>query len=167
MEENSNLEVEVRALLERALADIRPSAFAIWRHPAGDGGVELVVLPAEQRNARIRIYVMPQDDTSFGMVLGKGTFVEAFARDRIGALEYVAVMSRAVIDGEFSEEIWSKEGEVIQSIGRLKYDGRVHKHFSHSGRISFRGAICERLQYQPYPRALRDEASGSGTPSPE
>ena len=88
------------------------------RDPAGGEDIELT--PTNLSSARISVHVAGD---MISLFMGRGTSTEVLVDSRRReeqALEHLKEMSKAVIDGRFTEDVWVSHGKVVRAIGRLQ-----------------------------------------------
>jgi len=85
--------------------------------------------------------------------IGKNTSMEFFQtwQKEEKALEDLKAVTRAVIDGNFSEDIWSLDGKIVKSSGVFEIDGKKRR--AGSSRLffnPFRRTERQHFDYEPY-----------------
>ena len=123
----SMFEDEIYEFYRELLAGLPPGTAVLTRQPSSDaGGEEIELIPANSNSARI--YVHPMTDWIY-LLVGRNTSMEFFLRWRKEeqALASLKEVSRAVIEGKFSEDIWTVDGKVVKSRGIFEIGGRAQK----------------------------------------
>jgi hypothetical protein len=118
---------EIYELYQELLSGLPDGAAVLTRHPSEDpGGEDIEITPANSNSARI--YVHPMGDWIYAS-MGQSTSMEFFVswKKETQALESLKEVSRAVIDGKFSEDIWMLDGKIVKSAGTFVIDGKMRK----------------------------------------
>lgn len=119
------LEDEIYDFYRKLLSSLPEGTAVLTRHPSKDpGGEDIELVPANSNSARI--YVHPMADWIYAS-MGQSTSMEFFVswKKETQALESLKEFSRAVIDGKFSEDIWTLDGKIVKSAGTFVIDGRI------------------------------------------
>jgi len=121
------LEDEIYDLCRQLWSGLPQGTAVLTRQASQDhGGEDIELLPANPDSARI--YIHPTADWIYALI-GRNTSMELFLRwqKEEQALESLKEISRAVIEGKFSEDIWMLDGKVVRSSGTIEIDGRRKK----------------------------------------
>jgi hypothetical protein len=120
---------EIYELYRELLSRLPQGAATLARQPSGDpsGGEDIVVTPANSNSAAICLH--PGGDIIYTGI-GRHTTMELWVSSRkyeeqeLGKLQKI---SRAVIDGKFSEDVLMVNGKIVRSQGMFEIDGRMQK----------------------------------------
>ena len=120
---------EIYGLLQEMLSGLPQGIAVVTRGPSNDpaGGEDIVSRPANPNSAEICLH--PMGDILYTAV-GRHTSMELWVGSRKHEeqeLKTVRDISRAVIDGKFSEDVWTVNGKVVKSDGIFEIDGRMQK----------------------------------------
>jgi hypothetical protein len=121
------LEDEIYDFYRKLLSGLPDGAAVLTRHPSKDpGGEDIELVPANSNCARI--YVHPMADRIYAS-MGQSTSMEFFLswKKETQALESLKEVSRAVVDGKFSEDIWMLDGKIVKSEGTFEINGKMRK----------------------------------------
>jgi hypothetical protein len=118
---------EIFELHRKLLLDLPPGTAALTRHASNDpaGGEDIDVTPANPNSARISHH--PLGDIIYSEI-GRHTTAEFWVGSREREqqeLEKVRRISRAVIDGGFSEDVWTVTGKIVKSRATIEVNGRI------------------------------------------
>ena len=121
------LEDEIYVLYSKLLADLPQGTAVLTRQRSKDpaGGEDIELIPANPDSARISHH--PGVDVIYSSI-GRHTSMEFWVSSRKQEeqeLENLHKISRAVIEGRFSEEVWKVNGKVVKSRATIEIDGRM------------------------------------------
>ncbi len=113
---------EIYELYRDLLSGLPQGTATLARQPSEDpaGGEDIVITPANPTSAQITLH--PSGDIIY-TAIGRHTTFELWVSSRKQEeleLENLRNLSRAVIDGKFSEDIWMVNGEIVKSKGYLR-----------------------------------------------
>ncbi len=144
---------EIYELYRELLSGLPQETAVLTRQPSTDpaGGEDIVITPGNPNSAEI--YLHPAGDIIY-TAIGRHTTFELWVSSRkeeeleLGNLRKI---SRAVIDGKFSEDVWMVNGKIVKSTGIFESDGRMKKigdflTFSNP----FRRKQRQHFDYSPY-----------------
>jgi hypothetical protein len=120
---------EICELYRELLSRLPQGTAELTTQPSKDpaGGEDIVVIPANPNSARICLH--PGGDIIY-TAIGRHTTFELFVSSRKQEeleLEDLRKVSRAVIDGKFSEDVWMVNGKIVKSTGIFESDGEMKK----------------------------------------
>lgn len=120
---------EIYDLYRELLFGLPQGTAVLTRQPAKDpaGGEDIVITPANPNSAEICLH--PLGDIIY-TAIGRHTSMEFWVSSRKQEeqeLKNLRNVSRAVIDGKFSEDVWTVNGKIVKSRGILEIDGRMQK----------------------------------------
>jgi hypothetical protein len=120
---------EIYELYKELLSSLPQGTAMLTRQPSRDsaGGEDIVITPANPNSAQISLH--PGGDVVY-TAIGRHTSMEFFVstpRQQKQELESLRKISRAVIDGKFSEDIWMLNGKLVKSSAIIESDGRMQK----------------------------------------
>ena len=121
------LEDEIYDLHRELLSGLPQGIAVLTRQPSRDpGGEDIQLIPTNSNSAQI--YVHPMADWIY-VLIGRNTSIELFLswRKEEQALERLKKISRAVIEGKFSEDVWMLDGKIVKSRGIIEIDGRMQR----------------------------------------
>jgi hypothetical protein len=121
------LEDEIYELYRKLLADLPQGIAVLTRQRSKDpaGGEDIMIAPANPNSARISHH--PGVDVIYSFI-GRHTSIEFWVRSpkqEEQELEKLRKISRAVIEGKFSEDIWMLDGKIVRSRATIEIDGRA------------------------------------------
>jgi hypothetical protein len=115
------------------------------------GGEDIERTPANPNSARISLH--PAGDIIYAAI-GRNTTIELFVSSRKQERqerENLRKISRAVIEGKFSEDVWILDGKIVRSSGIVETDGRTQKIGGFFGLFNpLRRKQKQRYDYAPY-----------------
>ena len=120
-------EDEIYEFYRELLSGLPPGTAVLKRQPSGDaGGEDIEFVPANSNSAQIYVHPMAE---WISLLVGRNTSLEFFLswQKEEQALASLKEVSRAVIEGKFSEDIWTAGGKVVKSRGIFEIDGRMQK----------------------------------------
>ncbi len=149
------LEDEVFELYRKLLSGLPQGTAVLTRQRSKDpaGGVDIELIPANPDSARISHH--PGVDVIYSSI-GRHTSMEFWVSSRKQEeleLENLRKISRAVIEGKFSEEVWKVNGKVVKSRAtiEIEIDGKME---GISGFLTFfnplRRKQKQHFDYAPY-----------------
>jgi hypothetical protein len=123
------LDDEIYTIYRDLLATLPEGTAVLNRRSSTDaGGEDIELIPTNLNSARI--YVHPMADWIY-VSIGRNTSTELFTggiREKEDeALTRLKRISRAVIEGNFSEEVWTLGGKIVKSVGTLEINGKVQR----------------------------------------
>jgi hypothetical protein len=121
------LEDEIFELYRKLLSGLPQGTAMLTRQRSKDpaGGEDIEIIPANPDSARISHH--PGVDVIYSSI-GRHTSMEFWVRSRKQEeqeLENLRKISRAVIEGRFSEDVWTANGKIVKSRAIIETDGRV------------------------------------------
>lgn len=151
----TSLEAEIRRLFE-GFADALPpdaASLTIVEDPRPGEGLTISLIPSSPTAAQISVRV----DNAYEVTLsfGKGSIYEVPTRGRRYTnspfLEEVRLLCSAVMKGLFTETIWLKGDEVVQTRGEVRIGDKVVPHFWRQLFTNpFRRRRKETISYTPF-----------------
>lgn len=150
-----SLETEMRRLFQ-AFADALPpdaASLTIVEDPRPGAGLTISLTPSSPTAAQISVNIATEHEVTLSF--GRGSIYEVPARGRrytdTPFLEEVRLLSSAVMQGRFTETIWLKEDEVVQSRGEVTIgDKPVAVFWRQLGSNPFRRRRKEMISYTPF-----------------
>jgi hypothetical protein len=120
---------EIYELYRELLSGMPHGTAALARKPSNDpaGGEDIVITPANPNSADISLH--PGGNIIY-TAIGRHTTFELFVgspKQEERELESLRKISRAVVDGKFSEDVWMVNGKIMKSQGLIETDGRIQK----------------------------------------
>jgi hypothetical protein len=117
---------EVYELLRELSSALPDGTAVLTRQRSKDpaGGEDIKLTPADPSSARISLH--PAGDIIYAAI-GRNTTMEFFVssrRQEERELANLRKISRAVIEGKFSEDVWILDGKIVKSSGVVETDGR-------------------------------------------
>jgi hypothetical protein len=144
---------EIYELYRELLSDLPQGTAELTRQPSKDpgGGEDIVITPANPNSAQICLH--PGGDIVY-TAIGRYTSMEFFVslrKQEEQGLQSLRKISRAVVDGKFSEDVWMSNGKLVKSSGIIEIDGktrRIGRFLTFSN--PFRRKLSQHLEYSPY-----------------
>jgi hypothetical protein len=129
MDATLTLEDEIYDLYRKLLADLPQGTAILTRQRSKDpaGGEDIELVPANPDSARISHH--PGVDVVYSSI-GRHTTMEFWVsspKQEEQELENLRKISRAVIEGKFSEDVWKVNGKVVKSRATIEIDGRMER----------------------------------------
>lgn len=123
------LEDEICDLYRELLSGLLQGTAVLMRQPSRDpaGGEDIAITPADPNSAQICLH--PLGDIIYSS-FGRHTSMEFWVstqKQEAQELESLRKISRAVIDGKFSEDVWMLDGKIVKSSGIIEIDGKIQK----------------------------------------
>ncbi len=120
---------EIYGMYQELLCGLPQGTAVLMRLPSKDpaGGEDIVVTPANPNSAQICLH--PVGDIIYSS-FGRHTSMEFWVSTRKQEeqeLENLRKISRAVIDGQFSEDVWTVNGKIVKSRGLLEIGAKTQK----------------------------------------
>jgi hypothetical protein len=120
---------EIFELHRKLLAELPPGTAALTRRPSSDpaGGEDIDLTPANPNSARISHH--PLGDIIYSEI-GRHTIMEFWVGSRKREqqeFENMRRISRAVIDGKFSEDVWTVNDKIVKSRATIEVDGKMEE----------------------------------------
>jgi hypothetical protein len=156
---------EIFELHRKLLSDLPVGTAALTRQQSNDpaGGEDIDVTPANSNSARISHH--PLGDIIYSEI-GRHTSVEFWVGSRKREqqeLEKVLRISRAVIQGKFSEEVWTVGGKIVKSRATIGIDGKIE---GIGGFLTFSNPFRRKekqdFEYAPYVSLERGRLGNGG-----
>jgi hypothetical protein len=118
---------EIFELYRELLSDLPPGTASLTRQRSRDpaGGEDIDVTPTNPNSAQISHH--PLGDVIYSSV-GRHTTTEFWVGSRKQEeqeLENLRKISRAVIEGKFSEDVWTLDDKVVKSRATIQIDGKM------------------------------------------
>jgi len=114
------------------------------------GGQDIEIAPANTNAARISVHIVGE---MVYVVLGQSTFMEFFVNSlnrEQRALATLREVSQAVIDGSFTEDVWSLGNRNVRAVGILKLSVETKRLRFVTIYNPFRKTKRTRFNYEPY-----------------
>jgi len=120
---------EIYELYRELLSVLPPGTAALARQPSRDpaGGEDIVITPTNPNSAEICLH--PGGEIVY-TAIGRHTSMELFAssqKQEQQELERLRKISRAVIGGRFSEDVWTVDDKIVKSRGIIEIDGKMQR----------------------------------------
>lgn len=120
---------EIYELLRELSSALPQGAAVLTRQRSKDpaGGEDIEPTPADPNSARISLH--PSGDIIYAAI-GRNTTMEFFVSSRKQEeqeIENLRKISRAVIEGKFSEDVWILDGKIVKSSGVVETDGGTQR----------------------------------------
>jgi len=107
--------------------------------PTNPGSAPIIILVSEGQE----VFLTLGHDCRYEMPITR-------KRQELEILRDVGAVSRAVMAGEFEEEVWFRGDDVVAAKGRLKVGDKIEKFWTSAFKPFLRGAKHEVFNYQPY-----------------
>jgi hypothetical protein len=147
------LEDEIFELYRKLLSGLPQGTAMLTRQRSKDpaGGEDIEIIPANPDSARISHH--PGVDVIYSSI-GRHTSMEFLVRSRKQEeqeLENLRKISRAVIEGRLSEDVWTVNGKIVKSRATIEVDGKTE---AIGGFLTFfnplRRKQKQHFEYAPY-----------------
>jgi hypothetical protein len=152
---------EICELYQGLLSGFPQGIAVVTREPSTDpaGGEDIVIRPANPNSAEICLH--PMGDILYTAV-GRHTSMELWVSSRKQEeqeLKTLRDISLAVIDGKFSEDVWTVNDKVVKSQGIFEIGGRMQK-MGIGVYLGFFNPFCRKrrrhFDYSPYVQGRSD-----------
>ncbi len=159
------IEDEIYELLRALLSSLPSEAALLTRQRSSDpvGGEDIELTPTNIDSARIVFH--PMGDIIYA-ALGRNTSMEFFVNSKEQekqALCELQKISQAVVEGKFSEDVWTIDHKRVKSVGMLEIDGKAQKIGGSVNLFNpFRRKQKQHFDYSPYVQPGSDQV---GEPS--
>jgi hypothetical protein len=151
----ASLEMEVRQLFKGFAEALPPDSatLTIVEDPRPGEGLTLSLTPSSPTAAQISVRV--DNACEVTLSFGEGSIYEVPTRGRrytdAPFLEEVRLLCSAVIEGRFTETIWLKGAEVVQTRGEVRIGDKVIPHFWRQLFTNpFRRRRMKTISYSPF-----------------